>query len=310
VPEAVERLQKKKKGCVYRLRGVGPGGGDVVGKVSTSERIARERAVYERVLPNLPVTGVEYYGCVDEPDGAGCWIFIEDAGGEAYSPKCDRHRALAGRWLAQLHLSAAAVGVSQGAGLPERGPAYYLSQLRGARETLAAHLSNPALAVEDVALMRDVARQCEVAEAHWGEVRRWAAAVPATFIHADFAPKNMRVRVGRAADVLVPYDWGSAGYGSVAADLAQAGMGGADPWNYWAHPDLEAYLAGVREAWRDVTARDVWMLAVVGKLFRCLVCVCLEAPSFAYDYVEHAVSDLKVYRAAMADALRALGWDQ
>jgi hypothetical protein len=87
-------------------------------------------------------------------------------------------------------------------------------------------------------------------------------------------------------------------------------MGGADPWNYWAHPDLEAYLAGVREAWRDVTARDVWMLAVVGKLFRCLVCVCLEAPSFAYDYVEHAVSDLKVYRAAMADALRALGWDQ
>jgi hypothetical protein len=120
----------------------------------------------------------------------------------------------------------------------------------------------------------------------------------------------MRVRTGRAGDVLMPYDWGSAGYGVVAADLAQAGTASGDSWDYWAHADLDAYLAGLREAWPDLTARDVRLTALVGKLFRSLVCIYMEAPSFAFDYVEHAVRDLKVYRAAMADALGALGWDE
>ena len=69
-------------------------------------------------------------------------------------------------------------------------------------------------------------------------------------------------------------------------------------------------LDEVPEAWRDVTARDVRRMALVGKLLRCLVCVRLEAPSFAFDYVEHAVRDLRVYRAAIADALGALGLNE
>jgi hypothetical protein len=308
LPDAIDRLQKKKKACVYRLRGVGPGGTDVIGKMSTAERIARERAIYERVLPSLPVSGVQYYGSVDEPDGVGCWVFVEDAGGEPYSPRCDRHRALAGRWLAQLHVSATE-RFRLANDLPDRHPAYYLAQLRNARETLTSHLSNPVLAADDVALIRDVARQCATTEAHWPAVHEWTQALPATFIHADFAPKNMRVRTGRTGDVLLPYDWGSAGYGSVAADLAQAGTASGDCWDYWANVDLDAYLDGVREAWPGVTGEDVRRVALVGKLFRCLVCIRLEAPSFAFEYVEHAVRDMRVYRAAMADALGALGWN-
>ena len=309
VPCVIERLQKKKKGCVYRLRGVGEGGADVVGKVSTAERIAQERTIYEQVLPPLDVTGVEYYGHVEEPDGLGCWIFVADAGGEAYSPRSELHRALAGRWLARLHVSAAAAVANQRLdteGLADRGAGYYLSQLRGARETLRAHLANPALSAGDVGVMREVMRQCDGMEARWAEVPACVEVVPSTFVHADFAPKNMRVRAG---DVLVPYDWGSAGYGSVAADLAQAATGAWDPWDYWANVDLGAYLDGVRVAWRGVNAEDVRRMAALGKLFRCLVCVRLDAPSFAFDYVERAVWDLRMYRAAMAEALVELGWD-
>ena len=94
----------------------------------------------------------------------------------------------------------------------------------------------------------------------------------------------------------------------MAADLAQAGTGAEDSWDYWANVDLGAYLDGVREVWHGVTARDVRLIAAVGKIFRSLVCVCLDAPSFGYDYVERAVRDLGVYRAAVAEAMRELGW--
>ena len=74
VPTAVEPLQKKRKGCVYRLRGAAPDGADVIGKRSTPERIARERAIYEHILPLLQVSTVRYHGFVAETEREACWI--------------------------------------------------------------------------------------------------------------------------------------------------------------------------------------------------------------------------------------------
>jgi hypothetical protein len=310
-PSAVERLQKKPKGQAYRLRGAGPGGTNVIAKCSTAERIAGERAVYEQVLPALPVSVVRYYGCVDEPHGIGCWLFVEDAGGEAYLPHCGRHRALAGQWLALLHTSAAKTGMPRAAFEPDRRPGYYLGRLRSGRSTLASHMSNPALNPDDVELVRDVVRQCEITEGQWDAVEQWCAAMPTTFVHGDFAPKNMRVRPFPAGDVLLPYDWGSAGFGTAALDLPQAGTTAAgDGWDYWAHADLDAYLAVARAAWPGLSRQDVRMLALAGKVLRTLVCVCLEAPSFACDCVANAVRDMRYYRAAMADAIRTAGWGE
>src|SRR5262249_31804226 len=75
-PTAVVRLQKKGKGSVYRLERAGPGGSAIIAKHSSPERIHRERRVYEAVLPALPVLTVRYHGFVEEPDGAGCWLFL------------------------------------------------------------------------------------------------------------------------------------------------------------------------------------------------------------------------------------------
>jgi hypothetical protein len=303
---AVERLQKKRKGCVYRLYGAA-GGANVIAKVSTAERIGRERLVYEHVLPALSVPTVTYHGVVADPSGATCWLFVDDAGGEPYSPRSGAHRRLAAWWLGAVHTSAAEVAAARS--LPEHDPSYYRRELQSARITLAANVSNPALDAGQLGLLHAVVRQCDVIDAHWTELEEWCAAVPPTFGHGDFAPKNMRVRHGPDGPRLLPFDWGSAGWGSPAADLVQRGTTTGDDWDYWAHPDLSAYTAAVRQSWPRLRSSDVRLLSVAGKLFRTLVCVRLEAPSFALDWVENAARAMSMYRAALADGIRSAGWE-
>jgi hypothetical protein len=314
-PVAIERLQKRKKAQVYRLVGAGPGPGcaadsataDVIAKCSSRERISMEHVIYERVLPALPIRAVTCYGSYSAPGCDECWLFVEDAGGELYSPQCYSHRVLAARWLGLLHT--AAVTLCASAELPNRATAFYRSRLRAGRAHLLAHVSNPALSAREVTLLKDVARQCETVDDHWAELEEWCAAVPATLVHGDFAPKNMHVRRGPDGDTVLPFDWGSAGWGSLASDLAQAGTTSGDCWDYWAHADLATYLAVVRRSWPSLTLEAVERLAVAGKLFRSLVCIYLEAPSFACDWVKSAARNMKVYRAAMGDAIRSAGWD-
>jgi hypothetical protein len=310
-PTAIVRLQKKAKGQVYRLEGAGPGGAAVIAKRSSSDRIQRECAVYEHALPALPVPEVGYYGSIEEPEEGCGWLFLEDAGDERYSPLLGEHQSLAGRWLAQLHTSATRLAGE--ARLPDRGPNYYLEHLRSARETILANLINPALGAEDVAVLAAVVRQCEAVASRWGEVERWCAGMPRTFIHGDFAPKNMRVRSGPPGSVLLPFDWGSAGWGVPAADLVQAALtpDRATGWDlsaYWASPDLPAYCSAVRECGWRLDVQDVRPLAAIGKIFRCLICINLDAQCFTTPWVEFGVRKMRVYGAEMADAVRAAGW--
>src|SRR5262249_61898495 len=118
-------------------------------------------------------------GCVgfgEEPGDAGCWLFLEDAGGEGYSPKSGEPRALAGRWLGLLHASGAA---SAAAGRqPDRGPDHYLGHLHSARATLLGSLTHPALTGEDVAVLREVVRQCAAVALPWGPAPPPSPALP------------------------------------------------------------------------------------------------------------------------------------
>jgi thiamine kinase-like enzyme len=307
-PAAIERLQKKRKGVVYRLKGAGPGGSDVIAKGSSPERLLKERIIYEQVLPALSISIVSYYGFIEEPDERRCWLFLESADGEEYSSLVNDHRTLAAQWLSLLHTSAAHLATA--ARLPDRGPSYYLEQLRLACETIRRNLTNPALTSETRAMLENVVRQLEVVASRWGLVEKLCECAPRTLIHGDFAPKNMRVRTGRAGLSLLPFDWGSAGWGVAAADLAQSGMEPNSHWNYWANPDLAAYCSVAQESRPRLDIQDVEQLAIIGKIFRSLICINLEAPSFAMDWVENAARDMRIYQAAMADAIQAAGWKE
>jgi hypothetical protein len=128
---------------------------------------------------------------------------------------------------------------------------------------------------------------------------------PRTLIHGDFAPKNMRVRTGPDGLALLPFDWGSAGWGVTAADLVQSGI----PLStYWANPDLAVYRAVVRESWPAFDARDLQPLPTLGKVFRCLVCIDLDAASLATEWVERCMRNMRVYTGALAEAIHAAEW--
>ena len=70
----------------------------------------------------------------NDDDGISCWLFMEDAGNEAYSPLDSKHRTMAGRWLGALHASTTLLPPD--VPLPDRGPAHYLRHLRSARDTI------------------------------------------------------------------------------------------------------------------------------------------------------------------------------
>lgn len=305
-PTAVRTLQEKAKGAVYRLEGAGPDGAAIVAKRCSLPRIRRERVLYESVMPALPRCTVRYHGAAEDVERGAGWLFLDDAGGGAYSAASPEHRALAGEWLARLHLAAAERAPS--ALLPVLDAGFYLDRLREACVTIARWQANPALGGEDVAVLWAILAECRVATTHWPEVEHTCAGLPRTLAHGDFAPKNMRVGDDAGRLELVPFDWGSAGWGTAAADLVQWSGGAAERWDYWASPDLDAYRAAVRMRWPTLDAARLGRAATIGKLFRCLVCIALSAQSLATPWVERAMRNMRIYEAEVADALRSAGW--
>ncbi len=82
-PDRITKLKETRRSRVYRLHGAGPRGAPVIAKLCTSAGVAIERAIYEDVLPNLPVTALRFYGLLE--DSEGHWLFLEDSGSQKYS---------------------------------------------------------------------------------------------------------------------------------------------------------------------------------------------------------------------------------
>jgi hypothetical protein len=143
-PRGVELLKGKKETArkrAYRLAGAGPGGSAVIAKRGPTARALIEQAIYEEVLPLLPLAALRCYGLVEETDGQLAWPFLEDAGEEGYSASLPEHHRLAARWLGLLHTTAARVAPASR--LPDRGPAHYLGEARSARDRIRGNLATP-----------------------------------------------------------------------------------------------------------------------------------------------------------------------
>jgi hypothetical protein len=128
-----------------------------------------------------------------------------------------------------------------------------------------------------------------------------------TLVHGDFAPKNMRVRHAPAGLVLDAYDWGSAGWGVPALDLAQAG-GPHEVGNDWPSPDLEVYRSGIRDTWSTVDKQDLEFCAALGKAFRCVYCIDRESEWLGQPSIDKAMWNMRLYCSALGHVLRVTGW--
>jgi hypothetical protein len=291
-PESVATLGDKKS-VIYRLAGVDRGGSAVIAKHCQKATALIERAVYEEILPHLPLTTLHYYGFVE--DGPSSWLFLEDAGREKFSPLSEGHRALAAQWLGHMHTSAARVAAA--ARLPDRGPGHYLEQLRSARQII---LRNPALPGAGRAVLRAVVSQGDALELRWDEVEKSCAGLPATLVHGDFRRKNLCVRTGQAGTALFAVDWEMAGWGVPAADLAPSR-------GVVAQVNLPVYWSIVREHWPGLDVRALERLANVGTIFRRLAAVhwaCWAAARWPAKVID----SMRVSQAEMAHAVRAAGW--
>jgi hypothetical protein len=297
-PTAIETLRNREKATVYRLGGVGLGGSAVVAKHCRTSGVLIERAVYEQLLPQLPVTALHYYGCTSDDDGS-CWLFLEDAGGTFLSPALEWHRELAARWLALLHTSAARF--ASAAPLPVRGAGHYLEHLRSARLAILRSASDAAMQPTELVMLEHIVRQCDVIESRWHEVEEWCAGIPATLVHGDFRSKNVQVRSDTLGARLFAMDWEMAGWGVPAADLAVLrGVQGDSS-------GLTTYLTHASSTWPNLSARSVVRAADAGKLFRRLAAVSWCSLSLSSRWGK-SVAHLQVHEAALHAAIEGAKW--
>ena len=290
-PECIEVLREGKKSATYRLAGVGPDGAAVIAQRALSQKAAPERAVYERILPHLTVTAARYYGARQEP-GEWTWLFFEDVGDDRYSDTDTEYRALAARWVAELHTGATHIAAARE--LPEAGPPRYLLYLRATRELLGT-LNKPALAGEDLATLRALVADLGRLERRWSWLEAACAGVPATLVHGDLQRKNTYVRHGVAGPALYAIDWETVGWGVPAVDLTRI--------------DLPTYWATVRPAWPVVQLEHVRRLAAVGRVLLQLVAIHWVSPELRYDsplYLRRPMSWIRAYQLRLAEAVRQL----
>ncbi len=301
-PRRVESVRLKHKTAVYRLYGVAEDGGAVVAKRCHAETAEVERLVYEEVLPAVGVPALRCLGLVREPAGVFCWLFLEDAGLEAYSPANADHRALAGRFLAALHR--ARIGQALRASLPDRSPGHYSRLIRLSRAAFQAHVDHPALAAGQAELLRTFVAWCDLMLARWEEMREFFEAWPGSVVHGDFVIKNLRLRSGAGGPELLVFDWEMAGWGVPAVDLAQF-LGKA------ASPDLETYRSGLRGSLPSPAPKALARLAAYGNLLRLVDKVYWEAVTLqgpTYEFLERPITTLRQYEPQMAVVLGPIGW--
>ena len=312
--EVLKASKRGRKPGVYRLAGAGPGGAAVIAKVCRRKTAEIESAVYEELLPHLPMPTLRYHGMVRDADRRHCWLFVNDAADERYWPLEPEHRRLAARWLATVHAHAGEL--VQSSLLPDRGPRHYLVHLLNAREEIERRMRRPGDEADGPQVLEDLLSLLDMLESRWPDVSAFCDTLPQTLVHGDLVPKNMRIlRDGRSTGLAV-FDWETAGLGVQAADLAQL----LEPQLSWyanrrspkrvdrfsANPCLDTYRSVLADSGTDCDAGTIEQAAAVGNVFRCVAGIdwtCTQATAAWYP-----VDDFRLYSEWLGNAMQVAGW--
>ena len=307
-PDQLEVIKRKKEGSVYRLTGIGLGRSAVIAKRLRQDKAAIERIVYEKVLPNLPITSLHYYGVVEEQNGLFSWLFLEDIGNQRYSPQDKDQRRLAARWLAIMHTAAQELDVQ--AYLPDRGPDHYQIYLRSIRETIPQIQPISLFCPEGCALLKSIVSMCNILETRWDQVEMFCSRIPRTLVHGDCLAKNIHVRKSKVGPTVVPFDWGGAGWGLPATDLGQSGL----PYHSvpQTYPDLATYFSFTKDRGSHLDLGTIQQLANLGKMFWCLKVISRGVLQFDQKWAtfEDLLNDFSIYAAVLAETIRSANWDR
>lgn len=292
-----ERLQPALgRSAVYQLVGAGPEGSTVVAKRCKADTALVERTMYEQILPRLPVSRLCYYGFLEEPGDQICWLFLEDAGGEAFSPHAAEHRVAVGRWLGRVHTTAR--GIDAAAALPDRGLNHYRRRLQSAWSTIHDNLANPALSAHDRDVLLGIMVLYMQIKANWQQVEVLCRTMPSTLVHGDFSRRNIRLQKDQLGLTVLAFDWEWAGWGTPVVDLAQTRLGA----------DIPAYWESIKGEWPTADLGTLERLAHIGTVLRLLAAVDWAADGLASWWVWRTMEYLSIYKSSLSRVVGTLEW--
>jgi ATP-binding cassette subfamily B protein len=316
-PQQVRDLKEGKrfrKSAIYRLEGAGPDRSPVIAKLCNRKTAEIESNLYAKLLPRLRLPSLHCYGKVREGDTDYCWLFLEDAGAERYSPLEPEHRRLVARWLATVQLHATEVLAASD--LPDRGPRHYLVHLLNAREEIGRQLRRREAEADGGLILGDLLCKLDVLETYWRELTAFCDALPQTLVHGDLVPKNLRITRNGAGVGLAIFDWETAGLGPQAPDLAQlleserseVGLMHRSKrfHRFSANPCLDTYRSVLAASATELEPETIELSAAVGSLFRCLAGIdwtCSQATTAWCP-----VDDFRIYSGWLSNAMRVAGW--
>jgi hypothetical protein len=291
-------VTKLKRGQVYRLHGVGAGGGNVVAKRRRTDALVTERVVYQQLLRSLPLPSLRYYGLVEDRDGVNGWLFMEDAGDEQCGAG-DRRGLM--EWLGHLHTLASRA--TRPPALDVRGPDHYLSHLRSGRARIQENVGAPHVLDSDSEVLRVTVEMLDILEHRWHELTSICWPCPPTLVHGDLSGNNVRLRRSPGGLQIFAVDWETAGWGSPAPDLGALGHTCG-----LAEGDLDVYFSTVRGAWQ-CSRSDIALLAAGGLLLRMVAAIDWASYSLPYPLARKPILHLQSYVQYGTAAMALLGWD-
>jgi Ser/Thr protein kinase RdoA (MazF antagonist) len=188
--------------------------------------------------------------------------------------------------------------------LPDRGAQHYFDQLRLIRELIQGNLGDPSLKAQDLELLEAIILQFNLLESRWNRIDELCHRFPRTLVHGDLTKDHVRVRSSACGCNLVVFDWGKAGYGIPALDIA--GASGRGDNRSRVETELVDYWSVVRESWSELDLTAIKALADLGAVLRLILGISWDGRNIGRGY--WPIEGLHGYQAKLAVALERLGF--
>ena len=300
LPEGIDILKIRKKSKVFRLKGFGKDKINIIAKEGRLKNFNSELFLYKKILPHYELSSVEYHGSIESEEEGNSWMFLEDAGGMAFDQGNRLHRLAAMNWLAKLHTcSFSEEHIST---LPDRGLRCYFSYLDMGRANILENINNPTLTEENIAVLKDTSAMLNKIELKWDYIKSSCAALPLSFVHGDFQPKNFVLRSNTDSGFcLIPFDWEMSGWGIPTVDLGSIEF-------MPSQDDLKEYWMRRSHSLSNLCFSDFLHLVKVGEVLRMLNYIYWVSRGLRFSWTPRPMKSFNFYFDSLTKLLKTLGW--
>jgi hypothetical protein len=282
----VEAIKGEPRASIYRLRFEGRP--PIIAKRAATAAAAPERTVYEELLPQLPVTRPAYLGSVEMAEST--WLFLDDVGDVRFSPGDEEHVKAVSRWLGTMHGSS--IPRVTAVSLPPRTASGYLRHLENARSSIVCALGDSRRNAANRKALVATLGQLETLLPIWPALDAASARMPASLLHGDYRPKNVRLKKTRAGLEVYPIDWETAGVGPAAVDLARV--------------SIEPYMEAIRPYCPGLGLNELRDAQSAGQVIRWLAAIDWVSARLAEGWPEKVLAGVEVCAGELSAAARVL----